>query len=134
LDDEPIPVSVKGQRSDGNHYEAMAFVPHAFPYVLMKLCAFDDRKNDQRRDVGRHHVLDLYTIVGLMTEAEYDRARELGRKLALDGSVRRAGAIVRDHFATLNSIGLLRLREHALYTSDFAIDDFIAVLNEILPV
>ena len=35
-------------------------------------------KEQAAGNMGRHHVLDLYTIVGMMTEKEYERAKELG--------------------------------------------------------
>ena len=35
-------------------------------------------------DLGRHHALDAYTIVGMMTEAEYDRARGLASQSGSD--------------------------------------------------
>lgn len=66
-------------------------MPDAFPYLMMKPFAFHDRRDDPQKDVGRHHALDLYTVVGMMTEGEYDRAVATGRELATDGRVTRAG-------------------------------------------
>jgi hypothetical protein len=75
LEDEPIAIQVVGRCSTGEAHAAMAYVPQAFPYLLMKLHAFDDRKEEVDKDLGRHHALDLYTIVGMMTEKEYERPR-----------------------------------------------------------
>ena len=99
----------------------------------MKLHAFDDRKTDTNKDQGRHHALDLYSIVGMMTEGEYERAKELGTVHAADARVKRSGAIVREHFANKTAIGALRLREHALFREAFVLDDFVGVLAEIFP-
>src|SRR5260370_16134459 len=98
---------------------------------MMKLHAFDDRKDDANKDLGRHHALDLYTIVGMMTEQEYERAKELGVTHAGNGHVARACAIVRGHFTSRTAVGVLRLREHKLFREDFLVDDGLSVLREI---
>src|SRR5207302_1178076 len=77
IEDEPIAIEVAGKLSTGHAHTAVAYIPEAFPYLMMKLHAFDDRKDDADKDLGRHHALDLYTIVGMMTEQEYERAKEL---------------------------------------------------------
>jgi hypothetical protein len=133
IDETPLGVVVDGTRTGGEPYRATVFVPQAFPYLMMKLYAFDDRKDDVQKDVGRHHALDLYTIVGMMTEGEYERARQAGRERATDPHVQRACAIVRGHFAARNQLGVIRLREHPLFRPDFALEEFMAVVREILP-
>src|SRR5260370_21895609 len=123
---------------------------------MMKLHAFDDRKDDADKDLGRHHALDLYTIVGMMTEKEYERAKELGAANATDENVRRARAIVRDcfpgkpigpgipgapwtlrsiergHYSQATAVGILRIREHMLFREEFLLEEFRSVLEEIL--
>ena len=117
IEEDPMPVSVTGQRSNGESYEDTAFVPLTFPYLMMKLHAFDDRKADDRKDVGRHHALDLYTIVGLMTEAEYKTAIELGSVYRERDNpyFEKARQIVIGAFSGLSALGIIRLREHPLY-------------------
>lgn len=66
-------------RSNGDLFAATVYVPEAFPYSMMKLSAFADRKNDAGKDLGRHHTLDAYAIVGMMSEREYDRALACAR-------------------------------------------------------
>jgi hypothetical protein len=131
LEDEPIAVQVTGNRSAGGPYSATAQVPQAFPYLMMKLHAFDDRKDDADKKLGQHHALDLYTIVGMMTEREYERAKELGAAHAADGHVRRSRAIVRGHFARTTALGLLRLRDHDLFREEFLLETFMSVLAEV---
>jgi hypothetical protein len=80
LEDASIAAELRGRRSTGDPYTATVFVPEAFPYLLMKLTAYADRKADANKDLGRHHALDAYTIVGMMTEPEYDRARPPARR------------------------------------------------------
>jgi hypothetical protein len=155
LEDEPIVITLAGNRSTGERHTATVNIPHPFSYLMMKLHAFDDRKDDADKDLGRHHALDLYTIVGMMTEEEYERAKELATAHAVDEHVRRACAIVRDHFPgrpigppipgapwTLRSIeqghysgtpamGVIRIREHTLFREEFHLEEFTSVLGEI---
>ncbi len=133
IEDEPIAVTLSGKRSNGEPYAAPVYIPQAFPYLMMKLHAFDDQKDRANKDLGRHHALDLYGIVGMMTEEEYDRAKELGSAEAADERVRRGRAIVRDHFGSRTALGTLRLREHPLFRDVFQVDEFLDVLAEIFP-
>jgi hypothetical protein len=133
IEDGPMEVLVTGARSNGEACQGTVGVPRAFPYLMMKLHAFADRRDDARKDAGRHHALDLYTIVGLMTAEEYDDARRLGAGLGGDVHVRRAREVVAGDFAATTALGVLRLREHPLFRPDFQVDDFIAVLGEIFP-
>jgi hypothetical protein len=131
VEDDPIVVRVTGKRRTGEPHVGTVYIPQAFPYLMMKLHAFDDRKDDADKGLGRHHALDLYTIVGMMTEGEYERAKAFGAAHAADASVSRACAIVRDHFAAKTAVGVLRLREHILFREDFRLEEFISVLGEI---
>jgi hypothetical protein len=107
-------------------------VPQPFTYLIMKLFAFGDRKEDANKDLGRHHALDLYHIVGMMTEAEYDEALRLGEVYQGNRQVQAARQIVSTDFRTVRSLGAIRLREHRLFRPDFAAEEFIEVLAEVL--
>jgi hypothetical protein len=133
VEDEPIVVTVTGQLSSGAPCTGLIHIPQAFPYLMMKLHAFNDRKDDADSGLGQHHALDLYTIVGMMTEAEYERATKLGSTEATNDRVRQARAIVHNDFADKTAIGILRLREHKLFREEFLLDKFISLLREILP-
>jgi hypothetical protein len=131
VEEDPVEVTITLARPGQEPRIGTVLVPQAFPYLMMKLFAFDDRKDDTNRDLGRHHALDLYTIVGMMTEREYERARELGSLYQDNTSVRRAQGIVRDHFTGRSGQGMLRLREHRLFRDDFLMDEFGKVLREV---
>ncbi|HKI35301.1 MAG TPA: hypothetical protein VKA46_25815 [Gemmataceae bacterium] len=133
IEDAPLSVTVAGTRTNGEPYRGTVLVPQAFPYLMMKLHAFDDRKDDTVKDLGRHHALDLYTIVGMMTEEEYERAKETGAAQAADEHVRRSCAIVRQRFAERTALGVVRLREHQLFRGGFPVEEFMSVLGEIFP-
>jgi hypothetical protein len=133
IDQESKALPIRGLRGDGSEYATEVFVPQAFTYLMMKLFAFDDRKGDDRKDAGRHHAMDLYRIVAMMTEPEYQRASQLGQKHITDPRVIRARKIVAADFKTLTSLGILRLREHRLYRDDLQTNEFIGVLEELFP-
>jgi hypothetical protein len=131
LEDAPIAIELRGHRSTGEAYTATAYVPEAFPYLLMKLSAFADRKADENKDLGRHHALDAYTIVGMMTETEYERAGMLAGRSRSEPHFVRVCDIVAADFSGTSALGMLRLREHRLFRSDFRLDEFAATLAEI---
>jgi hypothetical protein len=131
IEDDPIAIELSGSLSSGGPFAATVYVPEAFPYLLMKLSAFEDRKADANKDLGRHHALDAYTIVGMMTEAEYDRARALAARSRTDPHFVRACQIVAAEFGAPTAPGTLRLREHRLFREDFRIAEFIATLGEV---
>jgi hypothetical protein len=130
VEDEPIAITISGRRSTGEPYAGTVYVPQAFPYLMMKLHAFEDRMDDAD-DLGQHHALDLYTIVGMMTEREYERAKELSASQATNEYFRRACAIIRNHFGSTTAVGVLRLKEHDLFREEFLLDEFMSVLGEI---
>jgi hypothetical protein len=124
------PIELHGTRSTGKPCAGTVYVPEAFPYLQMKLSAFADRKEDKNEDLGRHHALDADTIVGMMTEAEYHRARSLAGRSRIDPHFTRVCDIAATEFAGSTAPGMLRLREHRLFRQGFRLDDFAAVLAE----
>jgi hypothetical protein len=133
VEDEPLLISIQGLRSTGEEHQAKVCLPQAFPYALMKLFAFRDQKDnpDPKKDKGRHHALDLYAIVAMMTEPEYDFAKRAREKYADNEKVREAAEIIRQDFAGPESIGVLRMREHLLYNPAMDLAAFLSVLQEI---
>jgi hypothetical protein len=129
VEEQPLSLLIKGPRSTGENYEARVCLPQAFPYALMKLFAFRDRKDDPTKGMGSHHALDLYAIVAMMTEPEYDFAKTLRTKYADNNKVREAAEIIQQHFAGPESLGVLRLA--GLYKGPMDLKTFLDVLHEI---
>lgn len=122
---------MSGRRSDGQPTKAQIRLPQPFTYLMMKLFAFRDRKDDADKNLGRHHALDLYAITAMQAEAEYQESLRLGKLYGGDRQVETARTIIRSDFAESTSIGIIRLREHSLFQPDFPVGEFIAVLKEI---
>lgn len=131
IEDEPLAIELTGTLSSKDAFTGTVYVPEAFPYLLMKLSAFADRREDANKDLGRHHALDAYAIVGMMTESEYHRTRMLAARVRTDPHFLRVCDIVVAEFATPTSPGVLRLREHRLFRDNFPIADFIGALAEV---
>lgn len=131
IDTKSVEMPISGDCSDGAAYSTTIFIPPAFTYLMMKLFAYNDRKDDARSDLGRHHAMDLYRIVAMMDEPEYEQARELAQFYANDDRVHRAREIIKTDLATPTSRGVLRLREHALFRESLQVDEFIDVLGDL---
>lgn len=130
---EPIAVPITGTRSTGEAAACDVLIPQAFTYLMMKLFAFRDRKDDQDKEFARHHALDLYRIVAMLTETEDQTVRKLAARHRDNERVREGCTIVSSLFDEPTALGVLRMREHALFTDRLDVRRFLDVLHEIFP-
>ncbi len=128
---DALRISIAGQLSSGHRHETEILVPQAFSYLLMKLHAFRDRMNDQKKDQGRHHALDIYRILGLMTKDEDVTVRSLVDEFSDHPRIVDAREIVEKHFTPAEGIGRLRVQEHPLYSTSFDLEFFVQQLTEL---
>ncbi len=124
-----IPVS--GALLDGSTYEAQVRIASPFTYLLMKLAAFRDQYNNKVKEYGRHHSLDVFRIIGLMTEDEYKYTQLRIQDLQNSEVVQDATDIVKEFFAKPVGMGVIRLKEHSLFTDELQVDEFLDVLSEL---
>lgn len=124
--------TIRGKLSSGNQSEAVVLLPHPFTFITMKLFALRDRIQDAEKDFGRHHALDIYTILSLMTEDEWNTCLNLRTAFADNNSIKEAGNIVRDLFADSDAMGMIRLREHIYCTPNLQLSEFQESLVELL--
>ncbi|TVQ33608.1 MAG: hypothetical protein EA376_01765 [Phycisphaeraceae bacterium] len=117
---------VSGDRS------SEVLVPQAFPYALMKLGALRDRINDADKDEGRHHALDLYRIVAMLTEDEDAVANTLARRHAGEDGLLVAIRVIEELLAPANGLGRIRMREHPLCPPDADADWLASELLRLL--
>lgn len=131
---EPLEIELTGRRSDGSPSKCVICVPQAFPYLIMKLCAFGDRASNPDKEMGRHHALDLYRIVAMLTESEDKAARARAEQYAGDPMMKRAESIVKGMFEPTDGLGRIRLREHRLCPNKPDLDEFAReILRMLLP-
>lgn len=126
-----LPLPVEGTRSDGTLATATVFVPQPFTFLLMKLHAFADRLADADRDLGRHHALDVFRIIAMLTPEEYEVVRENVQRYSRSAAVQRGREIIAEQFSSPSALGSLRLREHALSTSRMDVGPLLSTLADL---
>ena len=125
------PRSIEGMGSDGKKVAITVHIPQAFTFILMKLHAFADRVEDVDADLGRHHALDVYRIVAMLTEQEYRDVRRSVEKHASASSILRARTIIWRYFSKADQLGILRLREHQLFNPRMNVSQLVASLTDL---
>jgi hypothetical protein len=128
LTDAPSVVEVAGKLSNGQAFAVKVQIPDPFNYLLMKLTAYRDRRDDPDKDLGRHHALDVFRIVAMLTEPERDRAHANLQVFASDAQVRSCVALVRSDFASDTARGVLAMREHQLWQNKSQLPIFLETL------
>lgn len=108
----PLRIPLKGLGSDGNDASCEVLIPRAFPYALMKLGALRDRINDENKQEGRHHAMDLYRIVGLLTEEEVEVSAKLAHEYADHAEIAEGNRTIDTLLAPADGLGRLRLLEY----------------------
>jgi hypothetical protein len=118
---------------DGSEVEVL--VPHPFSYIVLKLFAFRDRRDDPEKLYGRYHSFDIYTALAMMTEAEFEQGLELRGRYADTDQMREAGEIAREYFSSLTDLGMIRMREHlrevGTSEDEVRLEDFIRDLGDL---
>jgi len=132
VEQHPIRIPISGTLRTGEAHKTIVSIPQAFTYLLTKLIAFRDRIDDSTKDYARHHALDIYRIVGLLTREEDVYVKELSREFRLHPTVLDARKIVQDYFIPADGIGRLRIREHQLAVGAMDMERFAQELNGFL--
>lgn len=133
LEDDLLPVTLSGTISNGSAFEAEVYVPHPFTFAMMKLFAFRDRIADPDKEYGRYHALDLYTVLALTSESEWEQALALHDKHSADAMVQEAAQIVNRHFSTPTAKGVLRIQESPYFRKELRLTEFRSALQEFFP-
>lgn len=128
-----LPITLDGNLSSGDHWEAEVFLPHPFTFLVMKLFAFRDRLEDANKEFGRYHALDLYTILATMTEDEWQYGLKLRDQNKNEPFNTGAGHLVSEYFSAHDRLGIIRLKESPYYRSELELEKFISALQELFP-
>lgn len=132
LMEAPLALHLIGKLSSDREYSAQVRIPHPFSYLLMKLTAYRDRRHDIDKDLGRHHALDVFRIVAMLTERENDQFHQRMRRFVNNPQVRSCANLVRSSFTHASAPGVLAMREHPLWQNDPQLDVFILTISELL--
>lgn len=133
LEEGLVPKTLAGKLSSGDHWQAEIFLPHPYTFLMMKLFAFKDRLNDDNKEFGRYHALDLYTILATTMEMEWKHALGFRDQQGDEPCVTEAGRLVSKHFSALDRLGMIRLRESHYYRPELQLDEFMSALKELFP-
>ncbi|WP_425613849.1 hypothetical protein NA78x_003693 [Anatilimnocola sp. NA78] len=133
LEDELLPLTLQGPISNGSPYQAVIYVPHPLTFAMMKLFAFRDRVHDRDKEFGSYHALDLYTVLAMMSEEEWNQAVNLRQQHSLDPMIEEAGRIVDQHFFSLISLGAIRIQESPYYRKELKLADFCSAIRDLFP-
>lgn len=94
--------------------------------MMMKITAFGDQVGNERRAFGgRHHALDVYRIVAMLTELQYEQTRRQFSQYGHEQAVQTVVALVQRFFESPDSPGNIRMREHAFYGDNIDMAAFI---------
>lgn len=133
IEDKAIRITVQGHRLNGVEAHGIVYLPNAFSYLLMKLYAFHDREERSDSDNAGKHAADLYQILALTTESEWEIAKRLSVQHSHNPAVRKGREIVRDRFTKANQLGLIRLRDYSPSFRQVDVTEFSSILVELFP-
>ena len=133
LEEGLLPETLTGNLSSGRPWQAEVYLPHPFTFAMMKLFAFRDRREDADKEYGRYHALDLYTIMATTTESEWREALSMRERYAKEPYVKEAGRLVSKYFASLDSLGMIRMRESRYHRTQLQLAEFMSALKELFP-
>lgn len=108
-------ILVRGQLSSGAEYQGLVNIPSPFTYLMMKVTAFGDQVDNEKRVFGRHHALDVYRIVAMLSKEQFTQTKQQFTKYAGESGTQHVMALAKELFGSIESPGIVRMREHAFY-------------------
>ena len=130
IEDEAASLTLSGFRSSGEAYTGAVFLPSTYALLLMKLFALRDQVDAENKGFGRKHALDLYTLVAILTEPEYEQTKTLRERYQHTEEAKEAARIVFTLFAEDSATGMRRLRENELLPNAAGLKEFRELLHE----
>ncbi len=77
IEENGIHFTVRGLRLNESEAEGVVYLPNVFSYLLMKLHAFQDKEERGNSENAGKHAADLYQILALTTEQDWETAKHL---------------------------------------------------------
>lgn len=133
LEEGLFPLSFDGKLDTGRTWNAEVFLPHPYTFLMMKLFAFRDRLDDSDKEFGRYHALDLYAILATTIESEWKQALRFRDRYGNNSHVIEAARLVVKFFSSLDSLGMIRLRESRYYRPELQLGEFMSAMQELFP-
>lgn len=108
-DESPMTIDIS---ADGS--ALMVHLPHAYPYLILKLFALRDGPTSKAPDRASRHALDMYMIWSTITEAELASSIMMRDKFAGHPIIVEAQSITSQLFAGPDAPAILSLRVDTL--------------------
>jgi hypothetical protein len=107
-------------------------VPSPTNQLILKLCAFDDRNQDQKQDTERAqaHAWDIYTIITLSDREDYLEGQRFLSRHKNSDIVQKVELIVTANFSSVDKDGWLRVLETSAFYPDLNIQQKRNMLDE----
>lgn len=109
IEENLLPINI----ADADDQPLEIYLPHPFSYLVMKLFALRDRLEDEEKDFGAYHAFDIYRIIAMITEKEWNEAINLRENYRNAPKIIEVAEIAGELFPNVESIGVLRVRQHA---------------------
>ena len=87
----------------------------AFSFIILKLHAFRDRINDEKKDYGRYHAYDIFSSIIEMDENDWKVSKSQFELFKMSSAVSEAIRLINKFFSTELFMGIIRLKENQLY-------------------
>jgi hypothetical protein len=84
-------------------------------FLILKLHAFRDRINDNKKEYGRHHAYDIFASIIEMDENDWKDAKSQYEVYRGKQVITEATRIINAYFSSEYSMGIIRLKENQLY-------------------
>jgi hypothetical protein len=127
---EQIPLA--GNLPDGKQYSVLVNIPSPFTYLMMKVTTFGDQLGNVDKDQGRHHALDVYRIIAMISENQLEQTKQQFQKYSASKYVTRVKELSKEYLGEPGATGILRMKEHAFFGENMQVDSFIEILRELI--
>lgn len=109
------PIKVDELSKTSNESVNNLYIISSFNYIILKLHAFADRKEDATVDFGRHHAYDIFATICDMDEADWENAKNHFNDERNKNYIQESILIIRTYFSSTTGLGIIRLKENELY-------------------
>lgn len=125
-------LSITGKLANNRKHTTVINIPSPFTYLMMKITAFGDQIDNSNESQGRHHALDVYRIVAMLSESQFDQTKLQFANNENSPYTQRVRELFTNFFSSKQKLGILRMTEHNFFTENMLIEDFIDSLRDLM--
>jgi hypothetical protein len=124
-------ILIGGHLPTGQQYSAKVKIPNPFTYLMMKVTTFGDQVNDTNKQLGRHHALDVYRIVAMLNEPQFENTKSQFAEHSSLSYANHVKETVASSFGCSDGLGILRIKEHPFFGPNMLVTEFIEHIREL---